>query len=204
MSARGERRRARRQRGMVMISSLLLLLVVTLLAVAMFRSMGIDAKIAGNVREKQRALHAAESAQQYAEYWLSSGSNASIAPITCNSVVNANQGFGQICSNIPVSATNQTLTAGANFNPVVVPWTISGTPVGVTYTPSGMNATGVTQANTYYLTPSFYISYLGGAADGLGTVYQIDAVGYGGTADAVSVVESTYETTPSVVNRGGL
>ncbi len=33
-----------RQRGMVLIASLLLLLVVTLLAMAMFRSMGIDAR----------------------------------------------------------------------------------------------------------------------------------------------------------------
>jgi type IV pilus assembly protein PilX len=61
------------ERGMVLISSLLLLLVVTILAVAIFRNYGMEEKIAGNTREKQRALHAAESAQQYAEWWLSSG-----------------------------------------------------------------------------------------------------------------------------------
>ena len=48
-----------RQHGIVLIASLLLLLVITILALAMFRSMGLGEKIAGNVREKQRALHAA-------------------------------------------------------------------------------------------------------------------------------------------------
>src|SRR5205807_8509264 len=42
-----------RQRGMVLVTALLLLVVVTLLAVGMFRSFGLDEKIAGNVREKQ-------------------------------------------------------------------------------------------------------------------------------------------------------
>jgi len=40
------------QRGMVLITALLLLIVVTILAVGMFRSFGLDEKIAGNTREK--------------------------------------------------------------------------------------------------------------------------------------------------------
>ena len=59
------------QCGMVLISSLLLLIVVTIIALSMFRSFGIQEKIAGNMREKQRALSAAVSAQQFAERWLS-------------------------------------------------------------------------------------------------------------------------------------
>ena len=189
-----------RQRGMVLIASLLLLLVVTLLAVAMFRSMGIDSKIAGNVREKQRALHAAESAQQYAEWWLTSNGNAAIAPVGCNAVLSANLGQGQICN-----STLQSL----NINPATIPWKIGTAPVGVTYFPAGMNVTGVTAAgtsaaNTYGASPAFYIGILGPAADGQGIVYQIDAVGYGGTQNTVAVVESTYEVGSGVTNRGGL
>ena len=56
----------RLQCGMVLITSLLLLVVVTLLAVSMFRSFGIDEKIAGNIRDKQRATAAAESAVVFA------------------------------------------------------------------------------------------------------------------------------------------
>ena len=87
----------RAQRGMVLITSLLLLVVVTIIALSMFRSFGIQEKIAGNMREKQRALQAAVSAQQYAENWLSS--NATAATVPCSNLLSANIGQGQICSN---------------------------------------------------------------------------------------------------------
>ena len=41
---------------MVLVTALLLLVVVTLIALAMFRSVGLDQKMAANLREKQRAL----------------------------------------------------------------------------------------------------------------------------------------------------
>ncbi|MGH8262561.1 MAG: pilus assembly PilX family protein, partial [Steroidobacteraceae bacterium] len=86
------------RRGFVMVSSLLLLLVVTIIAVSMFRSFGIQEKIAGNMREKHRALHAAESAQQYAEWWLTSGDNINLT-FNCNALQNANLNQGQVCLN---------------------------------------------------------------------------------------------------------
>lgn len=176
------------QRGMALISALLLLLVVTIMGVSMFRSFGMQEKIAGNVREKQRALAAAESAQQYAEWWLSN--NTPPIQQLCNGLVNVNN--IQICTNPP------------DFS--VVPWTSGGVPVGVTYTPFTSNAINGNSNQlsdnggkklgqvTYYRAPVFYITYLGGiaAALGTGTLYQIDAVGYGGSANAVAVVESTY------------
>ena len=58
------------QQGMVLITTLLLLLVVTILALAMFRGVGMESRIAGNTLDKQRALQGAESAQQFAEQWL--------------------------------------------------------------------------------------------------------------------------------------
>jgi type IV pilus assembly protein PilX len=191
------------QQGLVLVSSLLLLLVVTILALAMFRSMGLQEKIAGNVREKQRALHAAVVAQQYAEWWLSSSNNSGQSPVICNATANANLGPTQvlICTN-SIAA------------PATLPWTSSGATVGITYYPSNalspltsMNfaaASNGSLANAYYLTPSFYIQYLGPSADGGGTVYKIDAVGYGGNALSVAVVESTYEIGSAVTPRNGL
>jgi len=86
------------QRGMVLVSSLLLLIVVTIIALSMFRSFGIQEKIAGNVREKQRALQAAVSAESFAENWLSLyGPTTPSAP--CSNLLNGNIGQGQICSN---------------------------------------------------------------------------------------------------------
>ena len=41
-----------RERGMALISAILLLLVLTILSVGMFRSFGLQERIAGNTREK--------------------------------------------------------------------------------------------------------------------------------------------------------
>jgi type IV pilus assembly protein PilX len=182
-----------RQRGMVLVTALLLLLVVTIIAVTMFHSFGTQERIASNVREKQRALHAAESAQQYAEWWLSMGNGTIVAP--CTTVVPASA--GQVCQNKLVDGV-------LNSNVAVVPWMISNAEVGVTYTPPEMTVATTAAAGTYFKSPSFYISYLGLATDGKSTVYQIDAVGYGGRADAVAVVESTYKLQAAPKDLGGL
>jgi type IV pilus assembly protein PilX len=187
------------QRGMVLISSLLLLLVVTIMALAIFRNSGVEEKIAGNQREKARALHAAESAQQYAEWWLSSGLGAT-TPVICDSLVAATTpDAGQVCSNLlPTVALNGKV---ANL-----PWLVGGAPVGVTYAPPNMTLNPAGGVNTYSATPVFYISYLGLTADSTTSnyklLYQVDAAAFGGSANAVAVVESTYYVTSGVCNLG--
>lgn len=189
---------ARTQSGLVLVSSLLLLLIITILAVGMFRGFGLQERIAGNLRDKERATHAAETAQQWAEWWLSSPAGSSALPVVCATpVLNANLSEVQTCTN--------TFPAALDANSVTtLPWTIKGAPVGITYTPQGMNVGNEAQADEYAQSPTFYISYLGTCADHQGTCYQIDAVGYGGGAGtAVSVVESTYEVASGVNNLGG-
>lgn len=174
-----------RQSGMVLVTSLLLLIVVTLLAVGMFRSFGLDEKIAGNVREKHRALNAAETAEQYAEYWLVTVGGTPIACAAPFVAINP----GQVCSNLLA-------------NPAQIPW-----PAGVNYTPSVTSAMNVNQnggQGAYYNHPAFYIAYLGVAPSGLGNIYQIDAVGYGGSADTAAVVEATYIVQSSTKDLGAL
>jgi type IV pilus assembly protein PilX len=169
------------QRGIVMISALLLLLVATILAVTMFRSFGIQEKIAGNLREKERAMHAATTAQQYAEWWLQSG-NAPSQGGACNSFVDST--VGQVCSNVldPTAITNP----GS--------W-----PAGVYYVPAdpgsgkNMDVTQTIGPGTYWSKPTFYIADLGPAVGG--RLFQIDAMAVGGTANTVAVVESTYVLT---------
>jgi type IV pilus assembly protein PilX len=189
------------QRGMVLISSLLMLLVVTILALAIFRNYGMEEKIAGNQREKERALHAAESAQQYAEWWLSSGLGTT-TPIICDSVVAVTTpASGQVCANtLPTIVTNG--------NVANLPWQVSGANVGVSYAPPNMIMNTAGGVNTYYQTPLFYISYLGLTASSTTSnyqlLYQVDAVGYGGSSNAVAVVESTYYVTSGVCNLGAI
>jgi type IV pilus assembly protein PilX len=189
--AANTRRFSSNQRGMVLVTSLLLLVVMTILAVSMFRSFGLDEKIAGNVREKQKALNAAETAEQYAESWLAQGNNT--GQVACSIMVASN--VGQVCSNTMTSL---------NMNPAVLPWAIAGVQVGVNYVPAvGSNIMTMSTsggAGNYYTNPVFYIGYLGSTTVSriTTTFYQIDAVGYGGSADAAAVVEATYSTTSSV------
>jgi len=187
------------QRGVVLVSSLLLLLVVTIMALSMFRSSGMQEKVAGNMREKQRALQAAVSAQTYAEQWLIN--NSATAPVVCNSLLSANAGLGQICSN------RLWLSLPAGVTVTTVPWAVAGVAsVGVTYTPPGMNvAVASATSSNYASAPTFYISDAGPSADPNvpGEIFQIDAVGYGGNATTAAVVESTYAVYSSSSNRGG-
>jgi type IV pilus assembly protein PilX len=177
------------QRGFVLVSAILLLVVVTILAIGMFRSFGLDEKIAGNTREKQRAFQAAVSAQQYAEQWLATGSGG--AAITCTGMVTASMTTGQICVN-----TLPTVVGSIANIASALPWKNGAAAVGVTYAPTAMNIQQTNYAaGSYYKYPVFYISFLGvGTAPtgGQGNLYQIDAVGYGGTASTAAVVESTY------------
>jgi type IV pilus assembly protein PilX len=170
---------AARQRGMVLVTALLLLVVVTLLAVSMFRSFGLDERIAGNMREKQRALSAAETAEQYAEYWLASG-HASTGIACATPLISSS--VGQVCSNALVSPTTTPWTMGVNY----------------LYTPSTATTMNISTSGgmgNYYQTPAFYIAYVGTTSTG--TLYQIDAVGYGGSPDATAVVEAVYAISTS-------
>jgi len=173
---------------MALITSLLLLVVVTILAVSMFRSFTVEGKIAGNVREKQRALLAAENAEQYAEWWLTQGSNASTVSGVCSQAMNANISEGQICSNTLPSLVGIGKAGNVGAWPTFY----------TTYTPPNMNVTTSAANDSYYQAPGFYISDLGADKSGSGgEVFQIDAMGYGASATTVAVVESTF-----VVNSG--
>ena len=189
------------QRGMALVTSLLLLVIITLLGMGMFKSFGTQEKIAGNMREKDRALHAAESAQQYAEWWLTTPNATAVVPAVCPAgVLDARLGQGQICSNW--------LDRDLGLNVATVPWLLGGAPIGVKFQSLGMLTTGQTGSSvndtmTYAGVPTFYIADMGPAADAQGEAYKIDAYGYGGTTGTVAVVESTYEVQQGVVNRGG-
>jgi type IV pilus assembly protein PilX len=187
------------QRGVALISSLLLLIIITILALSMFRSFGTQEKIAGNLREKDRALHAAVSAQQYGEWWLTQSNNAAIGAGACAGTLSANLGQGQICNQTP-------LQAGFNVTQVGITVPTAGWATKVTYVPPtmGVGVAGPNNDPGYFAAPGFYISDRGVAGDTAGEAYQIDAYGYGSTAGTVAVVESTYEIAQGVVNRGGL
>jgi type IV pilus assembly protein PilX len=180
-----------KQAGMALVTALLLLLVLTMLGVGMFRSFGLQEHIAGNTRERQRALHAASVAQSYAEWWL-----------TANKGANAQQGGD--CSGGVIQVTSTTppsICTNALSNPTSIPWTNS-----ASYTPPDKSTGTLTQMSTgaanagnvdnYYYAPNFYIQWVSGFYDkNSGAAvnnYLVDANGYAGTTTAAAVVESSF------------
>jgi type IV pilus assembly protein PilX len=179
------------QRGVVLVTAMLLLIVVTIMALSMFRGYGTQERIAGNTRDKQRALAAAISAQQYAEFQLASG-NAPLPGVCPAGILPTGM---QVC--LPPAAP----ASLPNF--AALPWT-----TGVTY--SGFASTSINGVKnaistagatrdlagftaSYAQAPVFNVIDLGpnkGAP--AGEVYQVDAVGFGGTFNTVAVVESTF------------
>jgi len=199
----------RRQPGFVLVSSLLLLLVVTIMALSIFRSFGVQERIAGNIREKNRAVQAAVSTQEYGEWWLANESSApyavasgiaSSADVTCGTtLMDANLGTTQICLNTLPSISGAAVTA----------WPGAGTNIGVAYTPPEMNISGLAVTDTavtdkYYARPRFYITDLGSVATGRGEVYSVDAYSFGLNSTTVALVESTISISCTVCNVGGL
>jgi type IV pilus assembly protein PilX len=192
---------------------MLLLVVMTIFALSMFRSFGLQEKIAGNVREKQRALQVAASAEEYAEWWLTTSSKATFdiengypaaddkncdnSALFVATGTGATNG-GEICANTLPSISSNTVGVTA--------WPTSTTypNMGVQYQPPNMNFTNAALPNYYAQVPRFYIADLGPLATGRGEVYQIDSYGYGLSTTGVAVVESTMSITCLVCNLGGL
>jgi type IV pilus assembly protein PilX len=186
------RRRTRRDLGMVLITSLLLLLVVTILALAMFRGVGLENRIAGNVMDKQRALQAATSTEDYAEQWLINNVAADTAT-ACSASTFTGTTTPTICSNTLATSTDA-------LSALIVPWAMGGSPVGYNYDPvtTGtdtlfpVSSTG--GVGDYYQAPTVYVAYLGADATTANAFdYQVDAWSYGGSNGTVAVVESVYQ-----------
>ena len=162
-----------------------MLVIMTLLALSMFRSFGLQEKIAGNTLEKQRSLQSAESALQYGEWWLGQGNGSTGA--NCTTVYSAN------------TVANMKTCSNALANPTTLPWSARGDylPPNMTVASGGgVVSTGPNAGDiNYYAKPSLYISYLGLDPTGKSMLYQVTGAGYGGSANGASVVRSTYAIT---------
>lgn len=182
---------SRGQRAYVLISALVMLLVLTFLAISMYHSFNAQENMAANSKEKTRAFQMAQSTLQYGENLLTinalalaQGGNCSTttplaAPTICATAVNI----------LPATSSNpMSLANGMPYTTMEIAPTLS--------TTGGQG--------TYYANPQIYIQYLGISPDGLGQLYQLTSLGYGGNANAVAVVQSTFETSSGVKNLGGL
>jgi type IV pilus assembly protein PilX len=198
MNARASLRRParrRRETGFVLVTGMLFLVVLTLLGLAMFRNSGVMDRISGNSRDKQRSFEAAESALQYAEFWLANGGGGT--GTACSTLASGDTVANiHVCSNALASGYQST-----------VPF-----PAGFSYTPPNLNVNanaGMASSGdvNYQNLPGFYIENLGVVQNGTSsppTIYQVTAYGKGGSSDTVSVVRSVYQVTPTVKSLTGL
>jgi type IV pilus assembly protein PilX len=192
-------RRARSQRGFILVTGLLFLVVMTMLALAMFRSTGLMDRISANTRDKQRSFEAAQSALQYAEWWLNNNdpgtTTAQCSTLTPGDAVAS----VHVCSNALQSdfLTATDWSGGFTYTPpnLAVPGSGAGTGGQVTSTDS-------TSDVIYYKLPGFYLEYVGVSSTKGGNVYRITAYGYGGDSNTKSIVRSLYRL-PTKYSSGG-
>ena len=169
----------KQQDGFVMVVSLIFLTIITLLCVFMFGGFIKDQQMAGNYREKARAVDSAQAALNSTEIWLGGAGNTYfgggagwVAGTNCSTVV----------GNVPVVCSNALAT------PKTLPW-----PSYTTFLPAGMNV-GTNQANSYSGQPNVYVQYLGQTAVNPPTaLYQVTTNATGGNSSAVTVVQAVYQ-----------
>ncbi len=162
-------RRQRRKCGFILVSSMLMLLMLSILTISMSKSFGLQELITGNHREKIRAFESANSALNYAEWWL-------------------NQGNAYTGTNCTTITTTPMVCSNALTTPTTLPWG-----AGVSYTPPNMSISTTGGVGSYYAIPMFYIQYLGNSPNTGKYMYQITARGYGGDSGSVAVVQSIFE-----------
>lgn len=183
--------RARGQRAYVLISTLVMLLVLTFLAISMYHSFNAQENIAANSKEKARAFQMAQSTLQYGEYQLTLNALALAQGGNCSSTTPLTA--------VTICATPVNMLPATLSNPMTL---ANGLPYSTMQIAPTLSQTG--GVNTYYGNPQLYIQYLGIAPDLTGQLYQVTALGYGGNANSVAVVQSTFETSSGVKNLGGL
>ncbi len=176
--------------GSALVVSLLMMLLIALLGISMMRTQGLEARIAGNTSEKQHSFQAAQTALQYGEWWLTQADNASTG-VQCASSSSA----PVVCANLQ-SQASLTTSSWSSFGAPYVPPSVNGA--------SALNVSTSGGAGNYFATPQLYVAYLGTSANQQGRLYQVTAIGYGGNANAVSVVQSTYAVSCLVCDTGGL
>lgn len=168
-----------KQQGFVLFTVLVFLVILSLLGVSMFNGFIQDQKVAGNLREKTRALDAAQTAIDYVENWMTTPANVY---------------RGDWINGVPCNSSNQTgatlvICSNALDAPTTLPW-----PSANAFTPNQMTLSSSGGSNTYASNPSVYVQYLGttGGASGV-ALYQVTASAQGGNATAASVVRSVFQ-----------
>lgn len=173
--------RAQKEGGFVLIASLLMLIVMTLLAVSMYHNFTVQENVASNTKEKGRSFQLAQSTLQYAEYVLVHNAASLPTSVSCAS--------GTVFTTLTICSNSYSITDPTSATGV----TSLGAYQAYTSMQPNITVSTTSSNNSYYANPQYYFQYLGAAPGGGGQIYQVTALSYGSTPNAVAVVQSTYE-----------
>lgn len=178
------------QRGIALIASLIIMLLMTVVALSVFRGNNLLEKIAGNTREKQRAIQSAQNALLFGENWVNTANAAALTPVAASACTGAAITTPQVCPSTNL-ATTSNISGLALFK-----YSPPGMTFASTSTAGGMASSSALSDIKYAQRPGLYIAYLGLMPGTTSPVYQITAIGYGGNGGnngTVAIVQSTYK-----------
>jgi len=181
-----------KQRGIALIASLIILLLMTIVGLSIMRGNSFFEKTAGNTRDKQRALQAAQNALLYGEWWLNNG--GSITNVACSTT--ATPTAMQVCTYDPGPSTAN-LASNVQWFPYL-PTNMKIQSSGSSTAGGLVDSTSATSDVIYSQSPGVYINCISPCGTPLGSgqsLFRITAIGYGGIGGVngtVAIVQSVY------------
>lgn len=178
-----------KQKGFILFVVMIFLIVMSMLGISMFGGFIKDQKISGNMREKQRAIEAAQTALDSVQFWMLQPGN----------VYSGNWNTGVSCSSTTQTGSTPVVCSNLLANPAALPWASSNT-----YQPPNMNVAAGGGVNTYSSNVNFYLQYMGTSTNNPPTaLYQVTSTAQGGNATAAAVVQSIFQVITTARDIGG-
>lgn len=167
------------QKGFVLFVVMIFLIVMSLLGISMFKGFINDQKNSGNVREKQRAIEAAQASLDNIQNWMQ----------TEDKIYQGGFRTGIFCDTTTQVGTEPVVCSNALASPANLSWSSSQTFTASTTT-LPVNASG--GQNNYASNPNYYIQYLGTSSQNV-AMYKVTSKAQGGNATAATVLETIFE-----------
>lgn len=177
------------QKGFVLFVVMIFLIVMSMLGITMFGGFIKDQKMAGNMREKQRAIEAAQANLDMVESWLQTTSN----------VYEGGWALAVSCDATTLASATPVICSNALSNPTSLPWSAS-----QTYQPTNTATMSVVAgggANSYASYPSYYLQEMSHTDST--AWYKVTSTAQGGNATAATVIETIYEVKCLSCSLGG-
>lgn len=177
----------KRQQGAVMITALMILLIMTIFGISTMDTNILEERMAGNMRDRNTAFQAAESALRAAEVWIASQTDLHSMTLRVVSDPNDSNPLWDFASPDPDSSTSKPWWEEADQT-----WWDS----------KGVLLTGGSQLPGVAVQPAYIIEKLPPGSESLEAAQSLDtsdiylqvtARGVGGTASTVVVLQSVYK-----------